>query len=407
MAHGDEVVVDAGEVLLVEDTIGYWFALVIDGTLSVTREGRRLGSIRPGGHVGEVAILGFGPQPATVTTATSSRLFVVGRRELISMADGRRHTARLLFPDVPPEEFRAFLRRLRVEGTTAWQRLPQPVRDRAARPPEGVRAARPGQVVRASSGFTRLAAAAFRPPNPRPDPPPRAAPLVPRRVWGGAAAALVGALVAFVALYHPPFVVVTSTDPIDVTADVTVPASFDRGPVHGRFLLTPVDLRQPTLAQSVLARARGDQVLPLARAEGDDDPVTVGRATFARSQQHAVHAVESLLRLEGGLEGVRVAPRSLQGPSAGLVYALAIADKVLSDDLAAGRTVAATGTVDVEGKVGSVGFSSEKIEAARRAGADLLFVPADRAWPARVGEMRIVPVRTLAEAVGVLRGPHR
>jgi PDZ domain-containing protein len=63
------------------------------------------------------------------------------------------------------------------------------------------------------------------------------------------------------------------------------------------------------------------------------------------------------------------------GPSAGLAYALAIADMLDAPDDARGRAIAATGTIDAEGRVGEVGGVAEKAIAAERAGADVFLVP--------------------------------
>ena len=63
------------------------------------------------------------------------------------------------------------------------------------------------------------------------------------------------------------------------------------------------------------------------------------------------------------------------GPSAGLTYALAVADMLDPLDDARGRAVAATGTIDAEGNVGDVGGVTEKAVAAEAAGADVFLVP--------------------------------
>lgn len=97
---------------------------------------------------------------------------------------------------------------------------------------------------------------------------------------------------------------------------------------------------------------------------------------------------------------------SIGGPSAGMMIALTTVDLLLEDDLAAGRLVAGTGTIDGEGRVGTVGGVAEKVSAARTAGADLLLVPAEQleiAVAASDGELRIVGVSTLSEAVAALR----
>ena len=85
---GDEVEVPAGVQLLREDTIGSCLLVVIAGQLILTKRKRRMGMIGPGGWTGEVAVLGFGPQPETVVSATDCRLFALAARPLLSFAAG-------------------------------------------------------------------------------------------------------------------------------------------------------------------------------------------------------------------------------------------------------------------------------------------------------------------------------
>jgi PDZ domain-containing protein len=65
------------------------------------------------------------------------------------------------------------------------------------------------------------------------------------------------------------------------------------------------------------------------------------------------------------------------GPSAGLMFALGIVDKLTPTDLTGGKFVAGTGTIDDQGNVGPIGGISMKLIAARNAGAQYFFVPAD------------------------------
>lgn len=92
------------------------------------------------------------------------------------------------------------------------------------------------------------------------------------------------------------------------------------------------------------------------------------------------------------------------GPSAGLVLALAIHDLLSPDDLVRGRAIAATGTMDVDGRVGNIGGIHQKVAAAEEAGVELLLVPLDQvaAARARARSVRIVGVGSLAEALAVL-----
>ena len=54
------------------------------------------------------------------------------------------------------------------------------------------------------------------------------------------------------------------------------------------------------------------------------------------------------------------------GPSAGLMFSLAVVDKLTTGDLAGSTFVAGTGTINIDGKVGPIGGIEHKMAAARR-----------------------------------------
>ena len=94
----------------------------------------------------------------------------------------------------------------------------------------------------------------------------------------------------------------------------------------------------------------------------------------------------------------------VSGPSAGLAFALAIIDDLTPGDLTGRGDVAVTGTIEEDGTVGPVGGVAQKAVTARRAGARLMLVPADEVADARAraGDMRVVGVRTLDDALRAL-----
>jgi Lon-like protease len=95
----------------------------------------------------------------------------------------------------------------------------------------------------------------------------------------------------------------------------------------------------------------------------------------------------------------------LGGPSAGLIFALAIYDKITPGGLLDGRHVAGTGTIDPDGVVGPIGGIQQMLAGAGRAGASVFLVPAaDCADLAGVRtEMSLVKVATLDQAVTALQ----
>ena len=68
---------------------------------------------------------------------------------------------------------------------------------------------------------------------------------------------------------------------------------------------------------------------------------------------------------------------NIGGPSAGLMFALGIIDKLDPEDLTGGRIIAGTGTIDDEGRVGPIGGIPQKLIGAKRAKATHFLVPAD------------------------------
>lgn len=63
------------------------------------------------------------------------------------------------------------------------------------------------------------------------------------------------------------------------------------------------------------------------------------------------------------------------GPSAGMMFALGIIDKLTPGSLTGGRHVAGTGTICGDGEVGAIGGIVQKMSAARAAGATLFLAP--------------------------------
>jgi PDZ domain-containing protein len=90
------------------------------------------------------------------------------------------------------------------------------------------------------------------------------------------------------------------------------------------------------------------------------------------------------------------------GPSAGLMFALGIMEKVGTTDLTHGRFIAGTGTIDNDGNVGAIGGIQLKMIAARDAGATVFLAPADNC-PDVVGAtpkgLEVIKVNTLHNAV--------
>ena len=107
---------------------------------------------------------------------------------------------------------------------------------------------------------------------------------------------------------------------------------------------------------------------------------------------------------------VTIDPGDVAGPSAGLMFALSIINRLSPTDLAHGYKIAGTGTIDNDGYVGSIGGVKQKVIGARQAGAKYFFVPAEcdqyacnykEALPYAKG-ITLIPVNTLDDALAAL-----
>ncbi len=99
---------------------------------------------------------------------------------------------------------------------------------------------------------------------------------------------------------------------------------------------------------------------------------------------------------------------NIGGPSAGLIFSLAVYDTLTPGALTGGHEIAGTGTITGDGTVGSIGGIQQKIVAAADTGADLFLVPpgnCDSAMDAAVRdeEIELVKATSLHSAVKSIR----
>ncbi|MFI2505867.1 PDZ domain-containing protein [Streptomyces sp. NPDC018972] len=94
------------------------------------------------------------------------------------------------------------------------------------------------------------------------------------------------------------------------------------------------------------------------------------------------------------------------GPSAGLMFALGIYDKLTPGSLTGGTFVAGTGTIDDDGKVGPIGGIEMKTVGARSKGAQYFLTPADNCASAAKDTpegLTLVKVATIGDALDALK----
>lgn len=173
------------------------------------------------------------------------------------------------------------------------------------------------------------------------------------------------------------------------TGDVLT--SVDGVPVTSRAkLLTLVRTRSPGDTLAVGYRRGGTSgTVRIVAGKAVDDPSRAALGVSVGQQQP--HPF-----------GISIALDKIGGPSAGLMFALGIVDKLEPADLTGGMFVAGTGTIDDDGAVGPIGGIQQKLIAARRAGATVFLTPAgncDEAAAATPAGLRLVKVATLDQAL--------
>ena len=197
--------------------------------------------------------------------------------------------------------------------------------------------------------------------------------------------------------------------------EVVVSSLVEGSPSEGK-------LAEKDVLTAVQGQAVGD-VSDLARVLGATKPgttVTVAYERGGRAGTAQVKTVEGAGESGGkrAVLGVGVTLQStapfkvkialddkIGGPSAGLIFALGILEKVGADDLTGGKFIAGTGTIDVSGTVGPIGGIPLKLIAAKEKGAAVFLVPggncaeATRRPPAG---LQLVKVDTLGGAVDAL-----
>ena len=406
---GDVIEVRPGEVLIREGHPDYWFLVVLTGSVRLERAGQSVGVLRPGSHFGEVAIIGFRPQTATAIASEPTLLFVLGRRYVLSLAALDASIQHALFPTLPAGGYRELVRDMHEQGRPDWERLGSRRRREGGAPSE--RARPTGVHLTWAQAIQTLSGADGSKGGPSAD---SSIERLNRRQRALARVVAViascTAVVTVASVYHPPIAVVTPAAAIDVAQDISISGA----PVHrltGRYLLTPVHVDRPNLARTVFDLLSGDAIVRTNDHETQQlDPTVVqhsGRDAFLSSHRHAIEVAERALGIDRRRVRIVIRDRGILGPSAGLVYALAIVDMLDARDLAAGRVVAATGELMDDGTIGPIGFVAIKAQTAHEANAALFLVPWKQVLDPRTIEVAAEGVESLDDAVRFLEtGRH-
>jgi Lon-like protease len=168
--------------------------------------------------------------------------------------------------------------------------------------------------------------------------------------------------------------------------------------------LRVVNGKQVAVADDVKAALEttkpGDEIEITYDREGQQQTsrVPLGRTDGRETGFLGVLAVD---RADAPFE-IKIGVPEVGGPSAGLLFALSIVDKLTPGELNGGQSIAGTGEIDENGVVGPIGGIPFKMIAAKEGGATTFLVPADNCVEAKQQApegLRLVKVETLTGAV--------
>jgi Lon-like protease len=170
--------------------------------------------------------------------------------------------------------------------------------------------------------------------------------------------------------------------------------------VDGKPVKTPQDLRR-----LIAKHEPGETVKLSVRAGGATRTVEVGTIESPVEKGRPIIGVQVEQYADISLpRKVAIDLGGVGGPSAGLAFALDIVEE-LRGNVDRGLKVAATGEIELDGRVAPIGGVKQKVIGARRSGADVFLVPAgDNAEEARqhAGDLRVIPVESFRQALHAL-----
>ncbi len=169
---------------------------------------------------------------------------------------------------------------------------------------------------------------------------------------------------------------------------------------------TPIDDVEQ-VSEAIQDTGVGKPTEIVVRRDGERRTVTLTAEAAEDDPERAVVGVEIGTGYDFPFDVKVNLDDNIGGPSAGLIFSLAVYDTLTPGALTGGTDVAGTGSIDGNGTVGPIGGIQQKIVAAADAGAKVFLVPAGNCAAAlgadvREGEIELVRTRTMHEAVGSL-----
>ena len=153
----------------------------------------------------------------------------------------------------------------------------------------------------------------------------------------------------------------------------------------------------------------GDRVEVTVRRNGRTKTLSLDTVANPQDPESALLGIqmkEVNYSFDAGVD-VKFDPGDIAGPSAGLMFALQIYDRLTPDDLTNGKQIAGTGEIGCDGGVGPIGGVEQKVAGAAREGAEIFLAPTLNVEAARAAagdEIQVVSISTFSDAVEFLEG---
>lgn len=172
--------------------------------------------------------------------------------------------------------------------------------------------------------------------------------------------------------------------------------------IDGREVATIDDIRA-----RVQSHSPGDPIELGVRRDGKDLTLTGATTTSATAETRGEAALGVYLRraFESPVT-VTINAGDVGGPSAGMMFSLAVYDVLTPGALTAGKDIAGTGTINAEGMVGAIGGVRQKLVGAVSGGATHFLAPADNCAEVTghvPDGLRVVKVSTFDDALAAVR----
>lgn len=172
--------------------------------------------------------------------------------------------------------------------------------------------------------------------------------------------------------------------------------------VDGREIDTTCDV-----GRAVSERSPGDQIAITVRRDGRLQTLKVRSGSDPQNPSGGflgIYMSDLNYEFDSGVE-VEFQTGNIAGPSAGLMFTLALYDQLTPEDLTEGKAIAGTGTIECDGGIGAIGGVKQKVAGAEAEGAEVFLSPAGNFAEAQAAAgdgIEVVSVATFAQAVEYL-----